>query len=491
MVLYYFASPQKKEIAMPGQTLALTQEQRQLQILAPQLRQSLELLQVPMLELRTLIQNELQQNPTLEEKPLDTPTVEAEPDVSAVDDSKELNFKKEFEILSRVDDEWCSYFMQGQDYEPFDAGAEKRRQYFLDSQVQKESLQEHLEHQLSLAGLSEQDRNVGLLIIGSINDDGYLVQPVEELAASASVDPAHMKDILALIQDFDPVGVGTQTLRECLLLQLERLGQGESLAAAIVRDHLEELGHKHFKEIAQALKTTPEEINLAAKLIATLEPKPGRAFSPESPHYILPDVVVEKIDGQYRVILNDDEIPSLRISRQYREMLQAAGTPADAKTYIQDRIRSGLFLIKSVAQRQHTLYRVAMAIVAAQTDFLDQGIAHLKPLTMAEVARTVGLHETTICRCIANKHMQTERGLFEMKYFFTPGLKTADGQAVSNKTVQDMLASLIAKEDPAHPLSDQEIFEMLKIKGINIARRTIAKYRIILKILPSHLRKSS
>ncbi len=476
---------------MANQTLALTQEQRQIQMLAPQLRQSLELLQVPMLELRALIQNELQQNPTLEEKPPDTPALEAEPDAGAMDDSKELNFKKEFEILSRVDDEWCRYFMQGQDYEPYDSGAEKRRQYFLDSQVQQESLQEHLEHQLALAGLGEQDRNIGILLIGSINDDGYLMQPVEELAASASIDPAHLKDILALIQDFDPVGIGARTLSECLLLQLERLGQGESLAAAIARDHLDLLGHKHFKEIAQALKAAPEDVHQAAKLIATLEPKPGRAFSPDAPRYISPDLVVEKIEGQYRVILNNDEIPGLRISRHYRELLGAANTPADVKTYIQDRIRSGLFLIKSVAQRQRTLYRVALAIVNAQTDFLDHGIAQLKPLTMAEVARTVGLHETTVCRCIANKHMRTPRGLFEMKYFFTPGLKTADGLAVSNKTVQDMLATLVAREDPAHPFSDQELLEKLKAQGIGIARRTIAKYRIALKILPSHLRRSS
>ncbi|MBU4248410.1 MAG: RNA polymerase factor sigma-54 [Verrucomicrobia bacterium] len=475
---------------MADQSLSLTQQQRQIQILAPQLRQSLELLQVPMLELRTLIQNELQQNPTLEEKPVDTPPVEVEP-AGVVDDTKELNFKEEFAILSRLDEEWCRYFMQGQEYEPYDINADKRRRFFLDSQVQNESLQHHLSRQLALADVSEQDQHIGSLIIGSINDDGYLMQDIEELATSAGCDPAHMKDILALIQDCDPVGVGTRNLQECLLLQLERLGHGDSLAAAIVRDHLELLGNKHIKEIAHALKVPIEDIHQAAKLIATLEPKPGRAFSPESPRYILPDVLVEKVDGQYRVILNDDEIPDLRISRHYRELMNTASTPNDVKTYIQDRIRSGLFLIKSVAQRQHTMYRVAMAIVTAQLEFLDRGIAHLKPLTMAEVARTVGLHETTICRCIANKHMQTPRGLFEMKYFFTPGLKTTDGKTVSNKTVQDMITALIADEDHDHPFSDQDILEKLQAKGIHIARRTIAKYRIALKILPSHLRKPS
>ena len=476
---------------MADQSLSLTQEQRQIQILAPQLRQSLELLQVPMLELRTLIQNELQQNPTLEEKPVATTPVEVEPEGSGPDDNKELNFKEELAALSRMDEEWCQYFMQGREYEPYDPGADKRRRYFLDSQVQNKSLQDHLSQQLALAGISEEDHHIGSLIIGSINDDGYLMQDINELAASGGSDPAHMQDILALIQDFDPIGVGSRNLRDCLLFQLERLGQGESLAASIVRDHLDLLGAKHIKEIAHALKVPIEDIHQAAKLIATLEPKPGRAFSPESPRYILPDLLVEKVDGQYRVILNDDEIPALRISRQYRELINNVNTPADAKAYIQDRIRSGLFLIKSVAQRQQTLYRVAMAIVNAQVEFLDEGIAHLKPLTMAAVAQTVGLHETTICRCVANKHMQTPRGLFEIKYFFTPGLKTADGNTVSNKTVQDMIGGLIANEDQAHPLSDQEIMEKLQAQGIHIARRTIAKYRIGLKILPSHLRKSS
>jgi RNA polymerase sigma-54 factor len=238
------------------------------------------------------------------------------------------------------------------------------------------------------------------------------------------------------------------------------------------------------------LKLTLEEVHQAAKLIATLEPKPGRAFSPESPRYIQPDVLVEFVESQYRVLLNNADIPGLRISKQYYELMRAAGTAADVKDYLKERIRAGLFLIKSIAQRQQTLYRVADAIVKAQKEFLEFGLAHLKPLTMSEVARAVGLHETTICRCIANKHLQTPRGLFEMKYFFTPGLKTADGNTMSNRTVQEKIAELIARENPEHPLSDQELVEKLKEQGITIARRTVAKYRIALKLLPSHLRKS-
>jgi len=476
---------------MVNQSLSMTQEQRQIQILAPQLRQSLELLQAPMLELRALVQQELQRNPTLEEKPPKTLSIEIEPGGSAVDDAKELAFKDEFEILSRIDEEGCKYFMQDLASEPYDAGRDKRRAFFLDSQVKPESLQEHLNQQLRVAGLSEQDHRIGELIVGSINDDGYLLQSVEEMAAATGFEASHIHDILVVIQDFDPIGIGARDVRECLLLQLERLGQGDSLAATVVKNHLDLLGNKQFKEIAHALSVPLEQVHQAAKVIATLEPKPGLIFSAETPVYVMPDVVVEKTDAGYRVVLNDEHIPRLWISRQYKDMMQNDATKPDAKAYIRERIRSGLFLIKSITQRQRTLYRVAVEIVRVQSEFLDAGIAHLKPLSMAEVARLVGLHETTVCRCVANKYMKTPRGLFEMKYFFNPGLKTADGKTVSNKTVQDKIASLVAEEDPLHPLSDQEIMDRFKGEGLQVARRTVAKYRLILKIPPSHLRKQT
>ncbi|MFH1477029.1 MAG: RNA polymerase factor sigma-54 [Verrucomicrobiota bacterium] len=474
---------------MPNQSLAMSQEQRQLQILAPQLRQSLELLQAPMLELRALVQQELQRNPTLEEKPPKTISLEVEPGASEVDDAKELAFKDEFEILSRIDEEGCKYFMQDLASEPYDAGREKRRAFFLDSQVKPVSLQEHLNQQLREAGLSEQDHRIGELIVGSINEDGYLLQSVEAMATATGFEAAQIHDVLVVIQDFDPIGVGAGDVRECLLLQLERLGQGDSLAAVVVKNHLDLLGNKQFKEIAQRQAVPLEQVHQAAKVVATLEPKPGRVFSAEMPVYIVPDVVVEKTDAGYQVHLNDEHIPRLWISRQYKDMMQNDATRPDVKDYIRERIRSGLFLIKSITQRQRTLYRVASEIVRVQSEFLDVGVAQLKPLAMAEVARIVGLHETTVCRCVANKYIKTPRGLFAMKYFFTPGLKMADGKTVSNKTVQDKIASLAAAEDPAHPLSDQELMDRLKGEGLQVARRTVAKYRMVLKIPPSHLRK--
>ncbi|MFA5043981.1 MAG: RNA polymerase factor sigma-54 [Kiritimatiellia bacterium] len=476
---------------MPNQSLAMSQEQRQMQILAPQLRQSLELLQAPMLELRALVQQELQSNPTLEEKPPKTISIEVEPGVSEVDDAKELAFKNEFEILSRIDEEGCKYFMQDLASEPYDAGREKRRSFFIDSQVKPVSLQEHLNRQLREAGLSEKDHRIGELIVGSINDDGYLLQSVEEMAAATGFEAAQIHDVLVIIQDFDPIGVGAGDVKECLLLQLDRLGQGDSLAAAMVKNHLPQVGGKQFKEIAHALTVPLEQVHQAAKVIATLEPKPGRVFSAETPAYVIPDVVVEKAADGYVVFLNDEHIPRLWISRQYKDMMQNDATKPDVKAYIRERIRSGLFLIKSITQRQRTLYRVAAEIVRVQAEFLDVGLAQLKPLAMAEVARIVGLHETTVCRCVANKYMQTPRGLFALKYFFNPGLKTADGKTISNKTVQDKIASLVAAEDPEHPLSDQELMDRLKGQGLQAARRTVAKYRLVLKIPPSHLRKQA
>lgn len=474
---------------MVNQSLALTQEQRQIQHLAPQLRQSLELLQAPMLELRELVQQELQRNPTLEEKPSKTLSLEVEPGGSEVDDAKELAFKEDFEILSRIDEEGYRYFMQDLAAEPDDASREKRRSFFLDSQVKPETLQEHLDRQLHVAGLSEGDLRIGELIVGSINDDGYLLQSVEEMAAATGFDAAQINDVLAVIQDFDPVGVGARDVRECLLLQLERLGQDHSLASSIVKDHLGLLGNKQLNEIAQALAAPLEQVQHAAKLIATLEPKPGRAFSAETPTYITPDVVVEKTESDYVIHLNDEYIPRLWISRHYKEMMSDSATKPDVKAYIRQRIRAGLFLIKGITQRQRTLYRVASEIVRVQAGFLDEGLAQLKGLTMMDVARVVGLHETTICRCVANKYMKTPRGLFEMKYFFSPGMKTVNGQAVSSRAILDKVAAIVAAEDAKHPLSDLEIVDCFKKDGLPIARRTVAKYRLALKIPSSHLRK--
>jgi RNA polymerase sigma-54 factor len=458
-------------------------------VLAPQLRQSLEMLQVPVLELRTMIRKEMEQNPTIEESPVDQPSVEIEPDVKGNEDASELNFEKEYEALAKLDDEWRDYFYQERSSIPYNSDREDKRQYFLNSLPQEESLQEHLTGQLNLAGLSDTDREIGELIVGSIGDDGYLPTSLEELAEAASFDVRHMEDVLAVIQDFHPVGVGARDLRECLLIQLNRMGKGESLAARIVRDHLNKLGAHKYQDIARSLQCSAEDVQNAAKLIATLDPKPGSIYSSETAAYVLPEITVQKVEGEYVVIMDDDQLPHVRISKQYRKLMQSAETNPDVKQYIRERIRSGAFLIKSIQQRQKTIYRIATEIVSRQKDFLDKGVAFLKPMTMAEIAEKVGVHETTVSRAVSGKYMRTPSGVFELKYFFSPGISTSGGQEVSNRTVKDIIAKLVAEEDPSKPLSDQEIVAQLKEQGITVARRTVAKYRTVLRIPPSHMRK--
>ncbi len=452
------------------------------------MRQSLELLQAPILELRALVQQEMEQNPTLEEQTQDTEQIEVEPSTEAPS-SDDASFDEEFEQLAHMDDEWREYFKQNQSTNHYSAEAAARRQHFFDSISQPESLQQHLMNQLAMTGLSETDRQIGELLVGSINEDGYLTSPIEELAQTTGFVPSELHRVLEIIQEFDPVGVGARDLRECLLIQLRRLDKGDSTAAAIVGTHLDALGAKRYTDIARALKLSAEEVSEAARLIATLEPKPGRVFTDEVPSYVAPDVLVQRVAGEYVIVINNEQIPHLHISEHYRQLMSTQGTTSEVKSYIRDKVRAGLFLIKSINQRQQTIYNIAREIVETQREFLEHGVTHLRPLTMAQVATIIGVHETTVSRAIANKYMQTPRGTFEMKYFFTPGFRTSDGQSVSNKTIKDAIAKLVAEEDVAHPLSDQEIVKRLGEQNFNVARRTIAKYRDELKILPSHLRK--
>jgi RNA polymerase sigma-54 factor len=472
---------------MAEQFLSQTQSQRLSMVLAPQLRQSLELLQVPMLELRSLVQQEMEQNPTLEDQPMETEQIEIEP--AAEKKEEDATLKDEFEKLARLDDEWREYFNQNQGAPRYSSEEAAKRQFFLDSLSQPESLQQHLMDQLALADLTEHDRQIGELLIGSTNEDGFLTSSLEELATTTGFAVPELENVLRLVQEFDPIGVASRDLRECLLIQLRRLGKGESLAATVVGDHLDALGARRFPDIARALKVSVDDVHDASRLIATLEPKPGRRFAPDATSYVLPEVIIQRVDGEYVIILNNDQIPHLHISDHYRRLMSDESTPADVKNYIREKVRAGMFLIKSINQRQQTIYNITKEIVSVQREFLDQGITHLRPLTMAEVAAAVGIHETTVSRAIANKYMQTPRGTFEMKYFFTPGYRTAGGQAVSNKTIKDAIAKLVAEEDPSNPLSDQLMVQKLGEMGTQVARRTIAKYRDELKILPSHLRK--
>jgi RNA polymerase sigma-54 factor len=474
---------------MPSQTLALSQQQSLQMVLAPQLRQSLEMLQLPIMDLRTMIQQEIEQNPTIEEQSIDNETIEIEPGDGETEKSEEMDFDKEFEALANLDEEWREYFFQNQESQPYSSDAEERHQYLLDSLTQQQSLQEHLIEQLKLTELNNDDMRLGEMIVGSIDDDGYLTGSMEELATTSNAELPRLEDVLALIQDFHPTGVGARDLRECLMLQLDRLGKTDTLAGTLVDQHLAKMGARRLTDLARQLKITSEELQEATAFIATLDPKPGRIYANEVTTYVIAEIVVKKVEGEYVIIMDDGQLPHIKISRHYRRLMKAADTSAEVKEYVRDRVRAGAFLIKSIHQRQKTIFRIASEIVARQTEFLDQGVSHLKPLTMAEIAEAVEVHETTVSRAVNGKYMRTPRGIFEMKYFFTPGIKTNDGNEVSNKTVKDMIATLVADEDPAKPLSDQALLTKLDNQGIKIARRTIAKYRLVLRIPPSHMRK--
>jgi len=474
---------------MQNLSLSMNQSQRMQMILAPQLRQSLEMLQVPILDLRAMIQKEIEQNPTLEIIAPEGPTLEIEKAPGEKSDNSEMEFDKEFEALAKLDDEWKDYFFQNLDNQPYTRESQEKHQFLMDSLPQQESLQEHLMDQLNMADISKEDHQIGEMLIGSINEDGYLTTSIPELSESIPYTEEHLNDVLLVIQDFHPTGVGCIDLRDCLLLQLERMGKADTVAGDIIRDYINELGAHNLTAITKALKVSREEIEKASELIHALDPKPGKAFSGEIASYVTPEVVVKKVDGEYIIILNDSQLPHLRISRHYRQLMANPETSKKVKTYIRDRLRASTFLMKSIDQRQKTIYKIAAEIVKVQTPFLENGVSHLKPLTMSTVADAVGVHETTVSRTVNQKYMRTPVGTYELKYFFTPGITTENGTMVSNESVKDIIKTMVAEEAPKKPLSDQAIMETLQGKGIKVARRTVAKYRIILKIPPSHMRK--
>ena len=467
-----------------GQSLALQQ------VLSPQLQQSLLVLQTPLLELRNLVQQEMETNPVLEELP-DEPGSDAQTEGEpAVDD----NFKDEFEKLASLDEEWRDYMTQssnsGADGFQRSREAKDKRQFFFDSIAVQETLQQNLLGQLDQSVLNASDRKAAELIIGNIDDNGFLQSAPEEMALNSGIPKEDFERMLALIQGFYPPGVGARDLRECLLIQLKREGKEDSLEYKIVCEHMEDLGRRRFPDIARRTGIGVEDVQNAADKIGRLNPRPGQVFAAAPQNYVLPDVTVEKVDGEYQISLNDEQIPHLRISNLYKDIIASGNTQSgEVKDYIRDKIRSGKFLIRSIHQRQQTISNIAQQIVARQRDFFEHGPSHLKPMTMAEVADAVSVHETTVSRAVSGKYMATPQGVLEMKYFFTPGYQTATGESLSNTSVKEAILDLVKREDGNEPLSDNEIVEILSERGIPIARRTVAKYRTELNILPSHMRR--
>jgi RNA polymerase sigma-54 factor len=470
---------------MAGQGMHQWQNFALQQVLSPQLQQSLLILQVPLLELHNLVQQEMETNPVLEELPSELSPEERNGAESSADD----NFKEEFEKLATLDEEWRDYMAQSGSYTGGSHEAKDKRQFFFDSIAVQETLQQHLMTQLNQTVLNASDRKTAELIIGNIDDNGFLQSTPEEMALSSGIAKEDFEKMLALIQSFYPPGVGARDLRDCLLIQLQREGKESSLECKIISEHMEDLGKRRFPEIARRMNISVEEVQKCANNIAQLNPRPGQAFAAAPQNYVLPDVTVEKVDGDYQIILNNEQIPHLRISNIYKDIIAQSDNGSEVKDYVRDKIRSGKFLIRSIHQRQQTISNIAQQIVSRQRDFLDHGSSHLKPMTMKEIADAVGVHETTVSRAVSGKYMATPQGVFEMKYFFTPGYQTATGESMSNTSVKEAILDLVKHEDGNAPLSDQEIVEMLSERGVPIARRTVAKYRTELNILPSNMRR--
>jgi len=469
------SAPGFSQQASQSQTLSQTQK------LSPQMQQSLAVLQAPTLELRKLIQQELEENPVLEDLTEDISLEEKQ--------AEDEEFEKEFEALSELDDDWREHMANHRAATRNEEAGEKH-QFVMDSLVEHETLQEHLLHQLGLSDVTEVDRPTAEMLIGNIDEDGFLGFNIEEYALTARIPFPRLTRCLKLIQTFHPIGVGAQDLRECLLIQLERLEKEHSLEFRIVDKHLDDLAHKRYPQIARRLGVQPHDITIAAEFIATLDPKPGSIFTESSNSYVTPDVVVTRDGDGFSIEISNEQIPHLRISNAYKDIMAQADSSKEAREYIRNKIRGGKFLIQSIGQRQDTIRRISEQIVKHQDSFFRKGTDHLRPMNMAQIADIVEVHETTVSRAISGKYISTPHGVFEMKYFFKPGYKTESGVDLSNTSVKNAIDELVKNEDPTKPLSDEKIVKELMKKGIKIARRTVAKYRDALNILPSHLRKS-
>jgi len=468
-------------------------------VITPQLQQAIKLLQLSRLELLEMVHNELLENPVLEEEPEEE---DCRPKESAKeseeenlpekknDTEQEVLLQKEGEFKEPQDFDWENYLNTYNAPEHISSGLDELPSYE-NTLSRKETLQDHLFWQLRMSNLDVEEEEIGALLIGSVSDDGYLQDPLEEIAEKAQVPLEKVEAILRKVQQFDPAGVAARNLQECLIQQVRFFPERETLEK-IIRAHLSDLEKRDYRRIARDLKISVDQIVHFARIIHELEPKPGRPYSQESAEYITPDVYVYKVGEEWVVVLNEDGLPKLQISSFYKQMAKKGAAEAQdgAKEYVQNKLRSAVWLIRSIHQRQRTLYKVVKAIVKFQKDFFEKGTQYLKPMVLKDVAEEISMHESTVSRVTSSKYVHTPQGIFELKFFFNNGLpSTFGGDSVASEAIRDKIKHIIGGEDPKSPYSDQHIVKILKDSNIEIARRTVAKYRENLKILPSSKRK--
>ena len=475
------------------QTTKLTQQL----VITPQLQQAIKLLQLTRLELVDMLSQEMKENPLLEEveEERETPEVgerkeeqneaESEPEVE-----RTAELKGEGEGVKEFD--WENY-LENYNLTPYQRQGSsdgEERPSFENFLTKRTTLSDHLHWQLQLSHLSEEDKKVGMWIIGNLDEDGYLKTSLEDIVSETHLPTEQVEEVLRKVQQFDPLGVGARDLGECLLIQLQQMADRDPVAEKIVMEHLSLLKNRNYSAIAKRLGVSVDRVNRAVCLISKLEPKPGRAFGGEVIQEIIPDVYIYKLEGDYVIHLNDEGIPRLRVNTLYRNILSETRTgPEGDRRYIQEKLRSALWLIRSIHQRQRTIYKVATSIVKFQREFLDKGIQFLKPLVLRDVAEDIEMHESTISRVTHNKYAHTPQGIYELKFFFNTGITSIQGENLASESVKNLVREIIAKEDPKKPYSDEKLVEILKGMNIHIARRTVSKYREMMKILSSNERK--
>lgn len=463
--------------------------------LAPQLRQALKILQVSALELRETILDEIKTNPVLEELPSENMSfegvLETPPNLNQVELQEDIDpfLDSKFKALNEIDQEWKEETVTYRESIAYNPDDTLRHQHMLNSLSVAPSLQEHLQQQINLQVTNESQNRALIALIGNLTDRGYLTITVEEIARQTDLEVHIIETARQLLKSLDPIGLGSYTLQECLLEQIKRISQKHTLALTIVHTYYALFLRRRIPEIAHKTAQSVQAVEAAFKFIASLDPAPGRRFSPDTNHSITPDVSIYKENEQWKIVLNNDYIPRVRISHLYKNLTSQIHLDPKDKTYIQDKVRSGRFLIKAIEQRQQTIERITQQILHFQLDFFELGVSKLHPLTMNQVAQVIGVHETTVSRAIANKYILTPHGLYEFRYFFTSGYQTSTSEHISNTSIKDRITQIIHAEDPMKPYSDQDISDILKEHDVTVARRTVAKYREELGILATHLRK--
>ena len=468
-------------------------------IMTPSLQQAIKLLQLSKLELQEVLNQELLENPLLEETAEEIKQEEAEAESQETkneqeDEAKKVETKEQEKEKDSFDEiDYDAYFQDYIEYgyTPRGMGEEHEEFPIENTLTRPPNLTDHLTWQLNMSDASPKVKEIGAFIIGNIDEDGYLRASNDEIAASGNFEMKDVEAAVTAIQSLDPIGVGARDLRECLLLQLQFLDVDVPFVEEIVRDHWDDFMHKKYVQISKTLGIDMKTLEGIVEVIKHLDPKPGRKYSNERAIYVEPDVYIHKVSDEYVIVLNEDGMPKLRINGSYRAMLTSMDSKSDGETvnYIKDKIRSAVWLIKSLDQRQRTIYKVAESIVKHQREFLERGIDYLRPLVLRDVADDIQMHESTVSRVVSNKYMHTPRGLFLMKYFFHSGIDSDTGEDISSLTVKKKIQGYIDAEDPRKPLSDSKIMKILNDEGINIARRTVAKYRDELNIPSSTDRK--